>query len=127
LQADNSTPKNDAAQIGTFIFTYEEAISILLLETVPDIIGCAPNWVGLPNIISQLARFTLHSATNSFILKPYVHRNNIYKNQFQLTIINRLMLFGEIVSVNYENHTEHTNTLEWVKRTVFLCRSSYHS
>jgi hypothetical protein len=51
--------------MGTFIFTYEEAISSLLLETVPDILGCSPNWVGLPNIISQLTRFTLHGATDS--------------------------------------------------------------
>jgi hypothetical protein len=52
---------------------------------VLDSLGCSPNWVGLPNIVSQLARFTLHSATDSFTLKPKVHLNNIEKFSSSLT------------------------------------------
>jgi hypothetical protein len=75
------TTRHDATliRICIFVFTYEAAISSVLLETVLDNLGCAPNWVALPNIIGQLARFTLHSATGSFISKPETHLNNIFK------------------------------------------------
>jgi hypothetical protein len=49
-------------------------------------------------------------------LSPPIHLTNIVRASHETrhvsaTKLNRLMLFGEIITVYCENHTEHTNTL----------------